>query len=151
MDIPDDPCESKRSNTDPPKERSESDAAEVTLGGRWPDTPIDAIEVPTSIPIPAHLLRKNNIYVLQVEGDSMIGDHILDGDRLIVEKRNSAKDGEMVVALIRNSETTLKRFHRDGGKIRLERTDTSDDAMVFDENDVVIQGTVVGILRKYIG
>jgi repressor LexA len=81
----------------------------------------------------------------------MIGDHILDGDRLIVEKRNSAKDGEMVVALIRNSETTLKRFHRDGGKIRLERTDTSDDAMVFDENDVVIQGTVVGILRKYIG
>ena len=68
-----------------------------------------------------------------------------------MEGRNAAKDGEMVVALIKNSETTLKRFRRDGGKIRLEPPDTSDDAMVFDEKDVAIRGVVVGILRKYRG
>jgi len=151
MDIPDDPCERKTSNTDPFTDLSRAAVAEVPLTGLWPGTPIEVIEAQSTIPIPSDLLRKNNIYVLQVMGDSMVGDHILDGDRLIVEKRNSTKDGEMVVALIRNSETTLKRFHRDGGKIRLERTDTSDDAMVFDEKDVVIQGIVVGILRKYRG
>ncbi|HTY23254.1 MAG TPA: S24 family peptidase [Desulfomonilaceae bacterium] len=151
MDIADDPCERKRSNTDPPKERSESDAAEVPLAGLWPDTSIEAVEVQSAISIPTDLLHKNNIYVLQVQGDCMIGDHILDGDCLIVEKRNSAKDGEMVLTLTENSEATLRRFHRDGGKVRLEQTDTSGDAMVFDENDVVIRGIVVGILRKYRG
>ena len=68
-----------------------------------------------------------------------------------MEGRNAAKDGEMVVALIKNSETTLKRFRCDGGKIRLEQIDTSDDAIVFDEKDVAILGVVVGILRKYRG
>ena len=151
MDIADDPCERKRSNTDPFKEPSESAAAKVPLAGVWPDTPIEAVEVQPAISIPSDLLHKNNIYVLQVMGDSMVGDHILDGDCLIVEKRNSAKDGEMVLTLTENSEATLRRFHRDGGKVRLEQTDTSDDAMVFDENDVVVQGIVVGILRKYRG
>ena len=131
MDIPDDPCESKRSNTDPSTEPSESTAAEVPLAGRWPGTLIEAIEAQAAIPIPADLLRKNNIYVLQVKGDSMIGDYVLDGDHLIVEERNAAKDGEMVVALIKNSETTLKRFRRDGGRIRLEQTDTSDECHGF--------------------
>jgi repressor LexA len=151
MVMPDDPCECKRSNTDPSAEPSESAAAEVSLAGRWPRAPIEVIKAQAAIPVPGDLLRKNNISVLQVEGDSMIGDHVLDGDHLIVEGRNAAKDGEMVVALIKNSETTLKRFRRNGGKIRLEQTDTSDDAMVFDEKDVAILGVVVGILRKYRG
>ena len=149
MVIPDNPCESKRSNTDPCAEPSESAAAEVPLASRWPGNPIEALEAQAAIPIRADLLRKNNIYVLQFKGDSMIGDYVLNGDHLIVEGRNAAKDGEMVVALIKNSETTLKRFRRDGGNIRLEQTDTSDDAMVFDEKDVAILGIVVGILRKY--
>ncbi|MGO9567936.1 MAG: LexA family protein [Desulfomonilaceae bacterium] len=151
MDIPDDPCESKRSKTDPSTEPSEFATAEIPRAGRWPGTLIEAIEAQAAIPIPAHLLRKNNIYVLRVKGDSMIGDYVLDGDHLIVERRKTAKDGEMVVALIRNSETSLNRFRRGGGKIRLEHADTSDDAMVFDEKDVAIQGIVVGILRKYKG
>ncbi len=104
-----------------------------------------------TIPISAGLLRKNNIHVLQVNGNSMIGDYVLDGDHVIVERRNAARDGEMVVALIKNNETTLKRFRRDGSQIKLEPTDASDEAMVFDENDVAIQGIVVGILRKYRG
>jgi repressor LexA len=149
MVIPDDPRECKRSNTDPSTEPSESAAAEVPLAGRWPGTLIEAIEAQAAIPIPSDLLSKNNIYVLRVKGDSMIGDYVLDGDHLIVEGRSLAKDGEMVVAMIKDSETTLKRFRRDGSKIRLEQTDTSDDAMVFDEKDVAIRGVVVGILRKY--
>ncbi len=151
MVIPDDPCESKRSNTDPSTEPSESPAAAVPLAGPWPGTPTEATEAQAAIPISADLLRKNNIHVLRVKGDSMIGDYVLDGDHLIVEGRSAAKDGEMVVALIKNSETTLKRFRCDGGKIRLEQTDTSDDATVFDEKDVAIQGVVIGILRKYTG
>ena len=112
---------------------------------------IESAEDRDTIPISAGLLRKNNIHVLQVNGDSMIADYVLDGDHVIVERRNAARDGEMVVALIKNRETTLKRFHRDGRQIRLEQADTSDEAMVFDEEDVVIQGVVVGILRKYRG
>ena len=77
MDIPDDPCESKRSNTDPCTEPSESTAAEVPLTGPWPGTLIEALKTQAAIPIPAVLLRKNNIYVLRVKGDSMIGDYVL--------------------------------------------------------------------------
>ena len=112
---------------------------------------IETLAGQETIPVSSDLLRKNNIYVLRVRGDSMIGDYVFDGDHLIVERRNAAKEGEMVVALIKNSETTLKRFRRDGRQIRLEQTDTSDDAVVFDEKDVAIQGIVVGILRKYRG
>jgi repressor LexA len=151
MDIPDDPCEGKRSNTDPSTEQSEAAAAENPRAGRWPGAHIEAAEAHAAIPIPADLLRKNNIYMLRVKGDSMMGDYVLAGDHLIVEGRSAAKDGEMVVALIKYSETTLKRFRRDGGNIRLEQTDTSDDTMVFDDKDVAIQGVVVGILRKYRG
>ena len=151
MDIPEDPYESKRENTNSSVERSESPAAEVTLAGRWPDTPIDAIEESASIPIPADFLRKNNIYVLQVKGDSMIEDHLLGGDHLIVEKRNTARDGEMVVALTNKGAATLKRFFREGPWIRLEPADASTEAMLLDEKDVAIQGVVLGILRKYRG
>ncbi len=129
---------------DDPRERKRS--------GRIAGSPlIECAEDRETIPIAAGLLRKNNIHVLQVKGDSMIGDYVLDGDHVIVDRRNAAMDGEMVVALIKNSETSLKRFRRDGHQIRLEQTDTSDEAMVFDEKDVAIQGVVLGILRKYRG
>ena len=151
MGIFDDPCESKRSNTDPSTDLSRSAVAEVPLTGLWPGTPIEVIEAQSTIPIPADLLRKNNIYVLQVRGDSMIGDHLLDGDHLIVEKRNTARDGEMVVALTNKGAATLKRFFREGPWIRLEPADASTEAMLLDEKDVAIQGVVLGILRKYRG
>ncbi len=151
MDIPDDPGGSKRSNTDPSTEPSESAGAEVPQAGRWPGTTIEVIEAQTAIPIPADFLRKNNIYVLRVKGDSMIGEHVLDGGHLIVEKRHSAKDGELVLVLKSNSDPTLKRFHDDGRWIRLEPDGASSEAMFYDEKDVTIQGVVVGILRKYRG
>ena len=81
----------------------------------------------------------------------MIGDHLLGGDHLIVEKRNTARDGEMVVALTNKGAATLKRFFREGPWIRLEPADASTEAMLLDEKDVAIQGVVLGILRKYRG
>jgi repressor LexA len=74
---------------------------------------------------------------------------VLDGDYVIVEKRETASDGEMVVALIHNSEATLKRFHRLGNRIKLEPANPAYEAMMFDESEVIIQGVVVGLLRKY--
>ncbi len=102
---------------------------------------IESAEDRETIPISAGLLLRNNIHVLQVKGDSMIGDFVLDGDHVIVESRNVARDGEMVIALLKNSETILKRFRRDGRQIRLEQTDASDEAMVFDEKDVAKMST----------
>jgi len=120
--------------------------------GRTVEGPfIETLEGQETLPIPPDLLRRNNIYVLQVCDDSMIGDHLLIGDHLILERRRAAKDGEMVVALIRDTETTLKRFRRDGSRIRLEPAVASHEARVFDEKDVVIQGVVMGIIRKYRG
>lgn len=112
---------------------------------------IETLEDQETIPVLPDLLRRNNIYVLQVRGDSMIDDHLLDGDHLIVEKRNTARDGEMVVALTNKGEVTLKRFFREGPWIRLEPADASTEAMLLDEKDVAIQGVVLGILRKYRG
>jgi SOS-response transcriptional repressor LexA len=120
--------------------------------GRTAEGPlIETLEGQETIPVPQALLSRNNICVLQVCGDSMIGDHLLGGDHLIVEKRDTARDGEMVVALTNKGEVTLKRFLRDGPRIRLEPPDASAEATVFDEKDVTIQGVVVGILRKYSG
>jgi len=112
---------------------------------------IETLEGQETIPVLPDLLRKNNIYVLQVRGDAMIGDHLLGGDHLIVEKRNTARDGEMVVALTNKGAATLKRFFREGPWIRLEPADASTEAMLLDEKDVAIQGVVLGILRKYHG
>lgn len=128
----------------------QSTAEELPLVGRIAaGLPIEAIEDRDKIAVPAHLVGRNDTYVLLVKGDSMSEDHVLDGDYVIVEKRETASDGEMVVALIRNSEATLKRFRRVGNRIRLEPANPAFEAMVFDESEVIIQGVVVGLLRKY--
>jgi repressor LexA len=111
--------------------------------------PIEAIGTGDKIDVPAHLVGRHDAYVLHVKGDSMSEDHVLDGDYVIVEKRDTASDGEMVVALIRNSEATLKRFRRAGNRIKLEPANPAYEVMEFDESDVTIQGVVIGLLRKY--
>jgi len=111
--------------------------------------PIEALEFPESLGLPAAMIGKGETYVLRVKGDSMIEDHIMDGDYVIVEKRDLPKEGEMVIALIRNSEATLKRWRRSGNKIILEPSNPNYTPMSFDSNEVVVQGVVVGILRKY--
>jgi repressor LexA len=123
---------------------------ELPLVGRIAaGSPIEAIEDRESISVPAHLVGRHDTYVLLVKGDSMNEDHVLDGDYVIVERRDTASDGEMVVALIRNGEATLKKFHRIGRKIRLEPANPAYEAMIFDESEVTVQGVVIGLLRKY--
>jgi len=121
----------------------------LVLGNIAAGLPIEAIENPESLGLPADMIGRNETYVLKVEGDSMIEDHIMDGDYVVVEKRGWAEDGEMVVALIRNNEATLKRLRRAEGKIMLEASNPGYKPMVFNAEEVTIQGVVVGILRKY--
>jgi len=121
----------------------------LVLGYIAAGLPIEAVEAPESLGLPADMIGKNETYVLRVKGDSMIEDHVMDGDYVIVEKRDWADDGEMVVALIGNSEATLKRLRHARGKIILEPSNPRYKSMVFNADEVTIQGVVVGILRKY--
>jgi repressor LexA len=111
--------------------------------------PIEAVEFTESIGLPADMIGKNETYILRVKGDSMIEDHVMDGDYLIVEKRDWADDGEMVVALIGKSDATLKRLRHARGKVVLEPSNPRYKSMVFNADEVTVQGVVVGILRKY--
>jgi repressor LexA len=130
--------------------RETHSAIELPLAGRIAaGLPLEAIQDYETIAVPSDMVGKDVTYVLQVKGDSMQGDHVLDGDYVIVEKRPAVRDGDMVVALVRNAEATLKRYHRDRGKIRLEPANPAYPVMVFNEEEVTIQGIVVGILRKY--
>jgi repressor LexA len=134
----------------PVSDDSHVGAVEVPLAGRIAaGLPIEAVEDRETISIPADLLGRNQTFVLRVSGDSMRDDHVLDGDYVIVDKRDSAIDGDMVVALIRGSEATLKRFYRDRNLIRLEPANPMFPTQTYDEKDVAVQGVVVGILRKY--
>jgi repressor LexA len=94
--------------------------------------------------------RGENTYVLQVKGDSMREDHILDGDFIVVEQTQVANAGEIVVALVRGEEATLKRFYREtGGKVRLQPANSEMAPIVVPAAEVQIQGRVIGVLRKY--
>lgn len=123
---------------------------ELPLAGRIAaGEPIEPVEDLETIAIPPDLIGKKETYVLQVKGDSMIEDHVMDGDYVIVEKRQVAREGEMVVALIRKTDVTLKRYRRRGNNVVLEPANPAYEPRVFPETDVTIQGIVVGILRKY--
>src|SRR5258708_40372210 len=94
--------------------------------------------------------RSEKSFVLQVKGNSMIEDHIMNGDYVVVEPTQVANPGETVVALVGNDEATLKRFYREaGGKIRLQPANSEMAPIVVPASEVKIQGRVVGVLRKY--
>ncbi len=113
--------------------------------------PIEAIASSEVISVPADMvIARGKTYVLQVRGSSMIEEQIRDGDYVIVEDRKTAENGEMVIALIDNEETTLKKFYRErGGRIRLQPANPEMDPMFYEADRVKIQGIVIGILRKY--
>ncbi|HLV01433.1 MAG TPA: transcriptional repressor LexA [Acidobacteriota bacterium] len=111
--------------------------------------PIEAVSNPEEIPVPHTFLTGKNNFVLQVSGDSMIEEQIRDGDFVIVEKREWAENGELVVALIDNEETTLKKFYREGRTIRLQPANALLSPIYVDEEKVRIQGVVVGLIRRY--
>ena len=94
--------------------------------------------------------RRGPNYALRVRGESMIEDHIIDGDFVVVHGRQAAENGEMVIALVNGAEATVKRYYREpGGWIRLQPANATMSPMRFQERDVLIQGVVVGVIRKY--
>ncbi len=110
--------------------------------------PVEALENPESISL-ADFTRSKDVYVLQVKGESMQDEHIVDGDYVLVEKTSTARDGEIVVALVNGSDATLKRIYLEGAKIRLQPSNTSMQPIMVAAADVQIQGRVIGVLRKY--
>jgi repressor LexA len=90
------------------------------------------------------------VYVLRVRGDSMIDDHLCDGDYVVIERRETARNGEQVVALLDSGEATLKRFYKEGGnRIRLQPANSSMEPRIVDADRVKVQGVVIGVLRSY--
>ena len=132
--------------------RGTAPATEIPLlGSVAAGLPIESIMHDESIAVPDGMLpRRGPNYALRVQGDSMVDDHIIDGDFVVVHGRQSAENGEMVIALVNGSEATVKRFYREsGGWIRLQPANAAMQPMRFQERDVLIQGVVVGIIRKY--
>lgn len=125
-------------------------SVELPLAGRIAaGRPLEAVEDRETISL-GDFGRGQNTFVLQVKGESMRDDHILDGDYIVVEQTQVANTGEIVVALVGEDEATVKRFYREsGGKIRLQPANAQMAPIVVAANDVRIQGRVVGVLRKY--
>lgn len=110
--------------------------------------PVETFENPETIAL-EDITRSKEVFVLEVRGDSMQDEHIVDGDYVMVEKAKNARDGEIVVALVDGSETTLKRFYREGPKVRLQPANATMAPIMVAANAVQIQGRVIGVLRKY--
>ena len=110
--------------------------------------PVEAMENPETISL-ADFTRSKDVYVLQVTGESMQDEHIVNGDYVLVEKTNTARDGEIVVALVNGSDATLKRMFREGDKIRLQPSNSAMAPIMVPAATVQIQGRVIGVLRKY--
>jgi repressor LexA len=112
--------------------------------------PIEAISHTETLPIPEYFLsHRGECYVLQVKGDSMIEEHIQDGDFVVIESRDAANPGDTVVALVDNENVTLKKFYPEGGQVRLQPANEKIDPIVVDADRVKIQGIVISVLRRY--
>ena len=127
-----------------------NDITDVPLHGRIAaGAPIEAIEGQSSMPVPAALLGPGEHYALEVSGDSMIEAGIFDGDFALVKRTDSARDGEIVVALVDNEEATLKYLRKDAGRVILDPANGAYDPQVYDAHRVQVQGKLAGLLRRY--
>ena len=97
----------------------------------------------------ADFVRSKEVFVLEVRGESMQDEHIMDGDYVLVEKTKVGRNGDLVVALVNGDETTLKRFYKEGDRIRLQPSNASMQPIVVPATAVELQGKVIGVLRKY--
>jgi repressor LexA len=120
------------------------------LGNVAAGLPIEAIDQQETIAVPHDMLGNGSNYVLRVKGDSMIDEQIRDGDYIIVNSRQVAENGEMVVALVGGDSATVKKFYRErDGRIRLQPANPTMLPMYYPAEDVQIQGIVVAVIRKY--
>ncbi len=131
--------------------RPEAGAVELPLYGLIAaGTPIEAMRDNTaSIDVPASLLGTGEHYALSVDGDSMVDAGIEDGDTVVIQRCDTADNGTIVVALVENSEVTLKRLRRRGDSIALEPANKKYETRIFGPDQVQVQGKLVGLIRKY--
>lgn len=127
-----------------------NDVIELPLHGRIAaGAPIEALEGTSTLPVPAALLGAGEHYALEVSGDSMIEAGILDGDYALVRRTETARDGEIVVALVRGEEATLKTLRHERGMVRLDPANAAYDPQYYAPHEVQIQGKLAGLLRRY--
>ena len=119
------------------------------LGNIAAGSPIEAIENREEIDLEQMFHSRSGVYVLRVRGESMIDDHLCDGDYVVIERRENARNGEQVVALLDTGEATLKRFYREGRKIRLQPANSAMEPRIVNADQCRIQGVVIGVLRSY--
>jgi repressor LexA len=131
------------------EERSPARVEIPLLGRVAAGRPIEAVSVPDTIAVPPDLVARRDCFALRVSGDSMIDDHIVDGDVVVLEARKTPRAGETVVALIRGEDCTLKRFYQDGGKVKLVPANAALSPMEFPAEDVQVQGVVIGLMRNF--
>lgn len=127
-----------------------SDSEELPLYGRIAaGQPIEAIASHDTLSVPSHLRTPNPCYVLEVHGDSMIEEGILDGDWVVIEQRDQARNGEIVVALVEEEDATLKRLEKESDQVVLHPANSSMQPMRYHASQVRIQGVLVGQMRSY--
>ena len=132
------------------RRRQRTAAAEIPLLGRIAaGSPVEAIEQKEVLQF-ADYTGNPNVYALEVRGTSMIDDHICDGDMILLERTNQARDGEIVVALVAGTDATLKRFYRqDENTVRLQPANAALKPILVPVEDVQIQGRLLAVLRRY--
>jgi repressor LexA len=112
--------------------------------------PLEAFPTTETITVPADMVAgKGRTFVLKIQGESMIGEQIREGDYVVIEERQVARDGETVVALVDGSDATLKRIYRDGATVRLQPSHPTMEPIIVAADRVQVQGVVVGLIRKY--
>lgn len=123
------------------------------LGNIAAGSPIEAVENREEIDLESLFASRSGVYVLRVRGESMIEDHLCDGDYVVIERRDNARNGEQVVALIEDTnEATLKRYYREpGNRVRLQPANSTMEPRLLDADRVRVQGVVIGVLRSYHG
>lgn len=127
-----------------------NDVIELPLHGRIAaGAPIEALEGQSTLPVPAALLGPGEHYALEVSGDSMVEAGIFDGDFALVKRTSTARDGEIVVALVRGEEATLKYLRKEGGQVRLDPANAAYDPQFYRPDEVEVQGKLAGLLRRY--
>jgi repressor LexA len=132
----------------PPRSKARAADRLPLLGRIAAGLPVEAIETPETISF-GDIIGNREVFALQVRGESMRDEHIVDGDYVLVERASTARQGEIIVALVRGAETTLKRFYIEGAFIRLQPSNAEMDPIIVPAAQVAIQGRVLGVLRKY--
>jgi repressor LexA len=132
----------------PPRAKA-SPGERLPLAGRIAaGLPVETMETTESISL-GDIVGNRDAFALQVRGESMRDEHILDGDYVLVERTSTAREGEIIVALVRGAETTLKRYYLEGSMVRLQPSNVEMDPIYVPAAQVAIQGKVLGVLRRY--